>query len=247
LSSGPANLSEASRPRERFLDWIRSPPFAAGDVRFGAHYSNDFSVRIARPRRQVALIRFVRFSNQVRLTPIYERGIFYRKPIGKRATKKRQTPVPIPPRLLAHPRRWKDRKLIATCFVEFNGKPVASVKKEFKTAVGLPRLPGKVIPHTLRHTAATWPMQRGVPIWEAAGFLGMSPEVLKDTYGHHHRDHLHGAAATIGQKGRYVSVVESVVDSGTTSDQKEKPIDFWSEWQDSNLRPLRPERSALPG
>ncbi|SEE24416.1 hypothetical protein SAMN05444164_7404 [Bradyrhizobium erythrophlei] len=21
----------------------------------------------------------------------------------------------------------------------------------------------------------------------------------------------------------------------------------WSEWQDSNLRPLRPERSALPG
>ena len=27
----------------------------------------------------------------------------------------------------------------------------------------------------------------------------------------------------------------------------EKTIDFWSEWQDSNLRPLRPERSALPG
>jgi hypothetical protein len=50
-----------------------------------------------------------------------ERGIFHRKPIGKRATKKRQTPVPIPPRLLANLRRWKDRKLIATCFVEFNG------------------------------------------------------------------------------------------------------------------------------
>lgn len=27
-------------------------------------------------------------------------------------------------------------------------------------------------------TAATWLMQRGVPIWEAAGFLGLSPEVL---------------------------------------------------------------------
>ena len=37
------------------------------------------------------------------------RGIFYRKPIGKRATKKRQTPAPIPPRLLAHLRRWRDR------------------------------------------------------------------------------------------------------------------------------------------
>jgi integrase len=176
-----------------------------------------------------------------------ERGIFYRKPIGKRATKKRQTPAPIPPRLLAHMRRWKDRKLIATCFVEFNGKPVSSVKKGFRSAVRLAGLSGKVIPHTLRHTAATWLMQRGVPIWEAAGFLGMSPEVLENTYGHHHPDHLQGAAAAIGKKGRYVSVVESVVDSGTCSNQNKKPNDFWSEWQDLNLRPLRPERSALPG
>jgi NTE family protein len=29
-------------------------------------------------------------------------------------------------------------------------------------------------PHALRHTAATWLMQRGLPVWEAAGFLGMS-------------------------------------------------------------------------
>ena len=90
-------------------------------------------------------------------------------------------------------------------------------------------------------------MQRGVPIWEAAGFLGMSPEVLQDTYGHHHPDHLQGAAAAIGLKIRYISGTESVVDSGIANDQKKKPNDIWSEWQDSNLRPLRPERSALPG
>ena len=30
----------------------------------------------------------------------------------------------------------------------------------------------------LRHTAATWLMQRGAPVWEAAGFLGLSAEVL---------------------------------------------------------------------
>jgi hypothetical protein len=59
----------------------------------------------------------------------------------------------------------------------------------------------------------------------------------------HHPDHLHGAAAAIGQKAWYVSVV----DSGATGDQKKKSNDFWSEWQDLNLRPLRPERSALPG
>ena len=176
-----------------------------------------------------------------------ERGIFYRKPIGKRATKKRQTPAPIPPRLIAHLRRWKERKLMATCFVEFNGKPVASVRKGFKSAVRLAGLTGKVMPHTLRHTAATWLMQRGVPIWEAAGFLGMSPEVLQDTYGHHHPDYLQSAAAAIGRKSRYVSGVESGVDLGTDRDQKKKPNDYWSERQDSNLRPLRPERSALPG
>jgi integrase len=138
-----------------------------------------------------------------------ERGIFYRKQIGKRATKKRQTPAPVPLRLLAHMRRWARLKLIADCFVEFNGKPVASVKKGFKRAVGFAELTGKVTPHTLRHTAATWLMQRGVPVWEAAGFLGMSAEVLLGTYGHHHPDFLHGAANAITSKHR-VSVVESV-------------------------------------
>ena len=176
-----------------------------------------------------------------------ERGIFYRKAIGKRATKKRQTPAPVPPRLLAHMRRWKDRNLMVNCFVEFNGKPVASVKTGFRSAVRLAQLPGKVTPHTLRHTAATWLMQRGVPIWEAAGFLGMSSEVLQTTYGHHHPDFLRGAATAIGQKARYVSVVESVVGLAEPIPEMKKPEVSWSEWQDSNLRPLRPERSALPG
>jgi hypothetical protein len=75
----------------------------------------------------------------------------------------------------------------------------------------------------------------------------MSPEVLQEVYGHHHPDHLLAAATAIGQKGRFVSVVESVVDSGNGSDQKKKPNENWSEWQDSNLRPLLPESSALPG
>jgi hypothetical protein len=71
----------------------------------------------------------------------------------------------------------------------------------------------------------------------------MSPEVLLDIYGHHHPDPLHGAAAAIGQKGRYVSVADLTDDRN----EEKKPNDIWSEWQDLNLRPLRPERSALPG
>jgi integrase len=111
-----------------------------------------------------------------------------------------------------------------------------------RIVVGLARLSGKVTPHTLRHTAAAWLMQRSVPIWEAAGFLGMSPEVLQDTYGHHHPDHLHGAAAAIGQKDRYVSVAKTVATLTEDRNEKKKLNEFWSEWQDLNLRPLRPER-----
>ncbi|MBK3664901.1 site-specific integrase [Bradyrhizobium diazoefficiens] len=151
-----------------------------------------------------------------------ERGIFYRKAIGKKATKKRQTPAPIPPRLLAHMRRWKRRQLIAKCFVEYNGKPISSVKKGFASAVRLAGLPGKVSPHTLRHTAATWLMQRGAALWEAAGFLGMSVEVLQENYGHHHPDYMQGAATAITAKARTIPVVETVVSLESIRERRQK-------------------------
>jgi integrase len=59
--------------------------------------------------------------------------------------------VPIPPRLLAHLRRWKAKGIAHEHFVEWNGRAVQSVKTAFETAVQLAKLPGKVTPHTLRH------------------------------------------------------------------------------------------------
>jgi integrase len=81
-------------------------------------------------------------------------GIYYRLAQGMQATNKRQPPVPLPPRLLAHLRRWRDKGIAKQHFVEFNGQPVKSVKTAFKRAVALSKLMGKVSPHTLRHTAA---------------------------------------------------------------------------------------------
>ena len=72
------------------------------------------------------------------------------------------------------------------------------MKTALKTAVRLAKLPGKITPHTLRHTAATWLMQNGVDKWEATGFLGMSVEMLDRVYGHHHPEHLRGAAHALG-------------------------------------------------
>jgi len=89
-----------------------------------------------------------------------DRGIFKRKPDNKEETSKKQPTVPLPPRLLVHMRRWKRLGLINQHFVEHNGAPVASVKTAFKRAVKLAGLEGEVSPHTLRHTAATWLMQK---------------------------------------------------------------------------------------
>jgi integrase len=129
-----------------------------------------------------------------------ERGVFYRRPQGQQETNKRQPPMPIPPRLLAHLRRWHARGIIKRHFVEFNGQPVASVKTAFKRAVKLAKLDKSASPHTLRHTAATWLMQNGTDPWQAAGYLGMSVETLLKVYGHHHPDYLSDAVEKMTAK-----------------------------------------------
>jgi integrase len=120
-----------------------------------------------------------------------DRGVFYRRPAGRRQTNKRQPPVPLPDQLLAHLRRWKRRG--QRYAVEWNREPVKAIEKAFAHAVEDAGLTPDVTPHTLRHTAATWLMQAGTDLWEAAGFLGMTVETLHERYGHHHPDHLSGA------------------------------------------------------
>ena len=54
-----------------------------------------------------------------------------------------------------------------------------------------------VTPHTLRHTCATWLVQAGRPLWEVAGYLGMTVEMIERVYGHHNEDHLRAAARAL--------------------------------------------------
>ena len=129
-------------------------------------------------------------------------GVFYRRPKGSKQTKKRQTPVRLPARLLAHLRRWKRLGLARHAVVEFNGKPVASVRKSFAAAARAAGIDRHITPHILRHTAATWAMQSGANVWEAAGFLGMSHEVLERVYGHHHPDYQADVAERMSGQNR---------------------------------------------
>ena len=102
----------------------------------------------------------------------------------------------LPNRLLAHLRRWHRLGISRESVIEYEGRAIKRVTKAFNAAVldaGLASEHGKVTPHILRHTAATWLMQQGVDPWIAAGYLGMTVQTLIQNYGHHHPEHL-GAA-----------------------------------------------------
>ena len=112
-----------------------------------------------------------------------DQGLFYRKPTGKAATKKRQPTTPLPRRLRAHLKRWKD--LGADYVVVFDGQPIRSIKTAFGRLVEMANLPSGIVPYSLRHTCATWKMQAGEPAWRVGGFLGTSEAMILKHYGHH--------------------------------------------------------------
>lgn len=130
-----------------------------------------------------------------------ERSVFYRKRQGAVETKKRQTPVRLPDRLLAHLRRWQRLGIPSDFAVEFNGRPVGKINKAFRRVVADIGLDAtEVTPHVLRHTAATWMMQNGVPQVQAADFLGMTTEMIQRDYGHAHPDFQREAADGIARR-----------------------------------------------
>lgn len=68
----------------------------------------------------------------------------------------------------------------------FEGRQIQEVHTSWRRIVKKSGLSGRITPHTLRHTRATWLMQAGVSPWEAAGHLGMTVKTLESVYGHHH-------------------------------------------------------------
>ncbi len=119
-----------------------------------------------------------------------EAGVIHRQPRGARTTNKRAPPVRIHARLLPFLRRWRERDLAAgiTHVVHFQGQRIRKLRRSWKHARSLAGLGDDVIPHTLRHSAATWLCQAGVPVFEIAGYLGMTVEMVERVYGHHHPD-----------------------------------------------------------
>ena len=127
-----------------------------------------------------------------------ENGLFYRKPAGKLASKKLQPTTPISPPLLVHLRRWK--RLGADYVVEFDGRPVKSIKTAFNRLLSLANLPGDIVIYTLRHTCVTWAMQAGEKPFDVGGYVGTSAPMIDRHYGHHDPHNLLSVAKAITQR-----------------------------------------------
>lgn len=136
-------------------------------------------------------------------------GVMHRRPAEARDTTKRRPPLRIPARLIGHLARWstaddraRGKAKAPSRFVRvvhYLGGPVIKQRRAWDWVRREAKLGADVVPHILRHTAVTWAMQGGADLWEAAGFFGMSPEVLWRVYGHHHPDFQRELAAQIGR------------------------------------------------
>jgi integrase len=125
----------------------------------------------------------------------FQSEIMHRVPLGAKQDEKKRAPkVRLGERILAHLRRWRRMdgpEVKHLC--HYKGKAVAEPWQTWGRAARAAGLSG-VTPHVLRHTRATWMMQAGVSIWDAAGFLGMSVKTLEAVYGHHAPSHQEQAA-----------------------------------------------------
>jgi integrase len=107
-------------------------------------------------------------------------GVMRRRSYGETESKtKRTPPVRLGKRILKLLRQWRaadgDR---CKYVIHWNGQRIkgfGGIWQRVCKDAGV-----DATPHTLRHTRATWIMQQGdVPIWEAAGHLGMSLATLQ--------------------------------------------------------------------
>lgn len=141
-----------------------------------------------------------------------EHGVIHRRGQGRSDTTKQRPPMRIPARLVGHLRRW--RKIdaaakrregappILAVIHDESGRAIREQRKSWSWVRERAGLGADAVPHILRHTAVTWAMQQGADLWEAAGFFGMSPEILWRVYGHHHPDFQRALADKIGRTRR---------------------------------------------
>lgn len=92
-------------------------------------------------------------------------------------------------------------RLKTAAVLHHGGEPITGkIRTGFEGCVRDAGLPAEITPHWMRHTAATWLMEGGAEMWEAAAYLGMSTTTLEKHYGHHRPDYQGAASRAAGGK-----------------------------------------------
>lgn len=209
------NLPAKGKPRQRYLTrseaarmlwaaWRHKRPQLAKN---GAQNESYYDLRhVARfilmglytGSRSTPILKASIFAASGRAYIDLDSGLYYRHPADMQEAANKQSPIcKLPPRLLAHIRRWRDRGHIAQYVVEWNGKPVQSIKNGWATVVAAAGLGQGITPHTLRHTCVTWLKQAGVSSFETGHFVGMSEAMVDRVYAKHDPSFQNNAIAAL--------------------------------------------------
>ena len=191
-------LPDQSSPRERWLTrheaarliraaWrARQTDRGGGEGRFvGKHVARSILVALYTGSRSGSICDATVIPTIGRTFVDLDRGVFVRKALGAKETNKKAPTIDLPPRLLAHMRRWWRLGISNHSVIEWNGKPVKNAYHGFIAARDAAGLGKDVVQHTLRHTAVSWYVRAGVPTDVVGKYIGMSEAVLRKTYAHH--------------------------------------------------------------
>jgi len=193
LESAPiVTLPPRSEPRQRFLTRGEAARLLRASRK--SHVARFLLIGLYTGTRSTAILGLSWLPTTHSGWIDLDNGLIYRRGTGP-ATKKRAPTAPLPAKLIPFLRRWRDQDLAAGVHhvIHYRGHPVRKLRRSWYAARQRAELGADVTPHVLRHTAATWLMQAGVRTWEAAGYLGMSVEVLERVSGHHHPEHMNKA------------------------------------------------------
>lgn len=157
------SMPQKSRPRERWL--TREEAAALIDGARMEHVKLFIIVALNTAARTEAILEL----EWDRVD--FDAGLIDFNPPLRPITRKKRAVVPMNKTLRAALSVAK-KQAITQFVIEYNEDRVQSVKKGFANAVERSALEGKVSPHTLRHTAATYMAQAGVSMSEIAAFLG---------------------------------------------------------------------------
>lgn len=180
------------------------------------HAARFFLIGVYSARREKTIRRTQWLANTTGPWFDLDRMIYHGRGVEERKTNKRRPPAKIAYRLQPHLRRWRkmDVQWAASLretgaigdFIDVrhvvhrpDGRPLTGkIRTAWRGILKDACLGSEFKRHTLRHTAATWTMQKGTDLWTASGWLAMSIEVLERDYAHHHPDFQEEAAQAFG-------------------------------------------------